>query len=241
MDSKDYRLTIGYTYYDEPELLKNQIDHWLRFPSEIQIILVDDGSQKYPAYDFLKDLDIPNFQLWQVEKDLGFNSHGCRNLIAKIAPTDFILFMDIDCLISPDQVGYLKRVRFNPEKMYRFAMMDSSNNKYHPWPGHLNVFLVNKHKYWEAGGYDESFTGWHKGDREFHRRLHKVVRPAKLTNSLGITVVRGGRKAVLDPSLNRTVYDDDAMLIRLPKKPPKEKDIVGTIEEKINFPYTRKL
>ena len=241
MDSKEYRLTIGYTYYDEPESLKNQLEHWLRYPPEIQIILVDDGSQKYPAYEFLKDLDITNLQLWEVDEDLGFNSHGCRNLIARIAPTDFVLFMDIDCLISPDQVAYLKRIRLNRDKMYRFALLNTTNDKYDPWPGHPNVFLVNRDKYWEAGGYDESFTGWHKGDREFHRRLEKVVLPSKLTNSLGITVVRGGRRAVLDESLDRIVYDDDAMLIRLPAPPPSEKDLVGTVKEKINFSYTRKL
>lgn len=241
MDYKEYRFTIGYTYYNEPNLLKNQLEFWLRYPPEVEIILVDDGSQKYPAYDLLKDLDIPNFQLWRVDKDLGFNSHGCRNLITNLASTDFVLYLDIDCLMSPDNVGYLKRVKWKEDKLYRFAMMNGVNKVYYPYPGHQNVFLVSKKNYWEAGGYDESFTGYHKGDREFHRRLEAVTQPFKLSSSLGITVVRGGRKAVIDESVDMITYDDEKMLIRLPRPSPKEVDLVGTVEEKINFSYTRLL
>jgi len=241
MESTDYRFTIGYTYYDEPEYLRSQIELWIRFPPEVEIILIDDGSQKYPAIDLLKDLDIPNLQVWCVDEDLGFNSHGCRNLIAKLASTDHILFLDIDCLISPDSVGYLKTVKFKHDKLYRFAMMNSSNKKYYKYPGHLNVFLVHKDKYWEAGGYDESFTGYHKGDREFHKRLELVTKASKLTNSLGITVVRGGRKVILDKSVSFATYDDVNMVIRMPKLPPKESDLIGTVQTKINFSYSQLL
>jgi len=241
MDSKEYRFTVGFTYYNEPQLLKNQLEFWLRYPPEVEIILVDDGSQKYPAYDILKDLDIPNFQLWQVDEDLGFNGHGCRNLITKLASTDFVLYLDIDCLMSPDSIGFLKTIKFRKDRLYRFAMMNTANKKYYRYPGHQNVFLVSKEKYWEAGGYDESFTGYHKGDREFHKRLESVTISSKLSTILGINVVRGGRKAVVDKSVDLITYDDEEMLIRLPRPSPKEVDLVGTVKEKINFSYTRML
>ena len=241
MESKDYRFTVGYTYYNEPELLKNQLEFWLRYPHEVEIILVDDGSQKYPAYEILKDLDIPNFQLWQVDEDLGFNSHGCRNLITKLASTDYILFMDIDCLMSPDNMGFLKKIKFKENNLYRFAMMNGVTKKYFSWPGHHNVFLVNKETFWAAGGYDESFTGYHKGDREFHRRLEAITKQSKVSDSVGITVVRGGRKSIIDEEVDKATYDDEEMLIRLPQPSPKEVDLVGKVKTKINFSYTRLL
>lgn len=58
---------------------------------------------------------------------------------------------------------------------------------------------------------------------------------------MGITVVRGGRKAVVDKSVDLITYDDEEMLIRLPRPSPKEVDLVGTVKEKINFSYTRML
>ena len=63
MASKDCRFTIGYTYYNEPELLRQQLNLWKHYPHQVEIILVDDGSEEFPAYDIVKDFDNPNFQL----------------------------------------------------------------------------------------------------------------------------------------------------------------------------------
>jgi predicted glycosyltransferase involved in capsule biosynthesis len=241
MVSKDCRFTIGYTYYNEPHLLEKQIEYWNNYPHQIQIILIDDGSELYPAKDVLKDFTYPNFQLWRIEKDLGFNSHGCRNLIAHISESDNILFMDIDCFMSPENVSFLKKCNFNPEKLYKFNLFNATSKKWTEYPGHHNVFLVNKGKYWQAGGYDESFTGHHMGDREFLRRLSDYTKVSKITESLGVTVVRGGRKLVVDDLVDKTTYDDENMIIKVPKKSPSEKDLVGTVKEKINFSYSRLL
>lgn len=239
MESKDCRFTIGYTYYNEPELLKKQIEYWNNFPHEIQIILVDDGSCEFPAEEVLKDFTYPNFQLWKVDEDLGFNSHGCRNLIADLAESDNILFMDIDCFMSPENVAYLKKVHFNPQKVYKFNLFNPTTKKWAEFPGHHNVFLINRDTFWQAGGYDESFTGYHKGDREFLQRLEKISTVSKITNSFGISVVRGGRKTKISPDVTKTTYDDENMILKIPKKVPSDKEIVGKITKKINFSYSR--
>lgn len=241
MESKDCRFTIGYTYYNEPDLLKKQIENWNNFPHQVEIILIDDGSCIFPAEDYLKDFDYPNFQLWKVDKDLGFNSHGCRNLIANLASTDTVLFMDIDCFISPENVAFLKKVNFKSDSVYKFNLFNSSHISWHSFPGHHNVFIVNKHKFWEAGGYDESFTGWHKGDREFLERLEKVTKLKKISESLGITLLRGARKVEIDPKVTITTYDDEHMILKLPRKPPSQKELAGKITTKINFSYSRLL
>jgi hypothetical protein len=239
MASKDCRFTLGYTYYDEPELLREQLELWKRYPHQIQIILVDDGSQKYPAYDIVKDFEYPDFQLWQVDEDLGFNSHGCRNLIAEVADCEMILFSDIDCHFSPETFAYLKRISFNPEKKYNFSFYSSASFKYTPWPGHPNVFMVSKDKFWEAGGYDESFTGWHTGDREFVERLEVITEPAMIADYLGFTVVRGARKCFIDATVEKITYDNQNMIIKIPKQMPT--NLKGTVKEKINFSYSRLL
>lgn len=239
MASKDCRFTIGYTYYNEPELLQQQLNLWKHYPHQVEIILVDDGSEEFPAYDIVKNFEYPNFQLWRVDEDLGFNSHGCRNLIADLTSCDKILFSDIDCHFSPETIAFLKRVSFNPEKLYYFSFYSSASFQYHSWPGHPNVFLVSKDKFWEAGGYDESFTGWHTGDREFIERLGVITEPAKIADYLGFTVVRGARKCEIDAAVHRITYDDVNMVIKIPHKMPN--NLKGTVKEKINFSYSRLL
>jgi hypothetical protein len=241
MVSKGYRFTIGYTYYDEPELLKEQMKLWDRYPHQIEIILIDDGSQKYPAFEILKDYNRPDFQLWKVDEDLGFNSHGCRNLIANLASSDNILFMDIDCHISPENVAFLKTCDLKKSSIYKFALYSSSSFLYTPWPGHPNLFIVNKDTFWEAGGYDESFTGQHYGDREFMDRLNMIAETRRIAHGLGINVIRGGRKQMVDPTVDRTVYDDENMIIKHPPKTKTYAEMTGTITSKINFSYSRML
>ena len=241
MASKGYRFTIGYTYYDEPELLKEQMKLWDRYPHQIEIILIDDGSQKYPAFEILKDYNRPDFQLWKVDEDLGFNSHGCRNLIANLASSDNILFMDIDCQISPENVAFLKTCKFNKTSIYKFALYSSSSFSYTPFPGSPNMFIVNKETFWEAGGYDESFTGLHYGDREFMTRLDMITETKQITPSLGINVVRGGRRSVEDLTVDKTVYDNTNMIIKHPPKTKTYAEMTGTITSKINFSYSRML
>jgi len=239
MESKDCRFTIGYTYYNEPHLLEKQIEYWNNFPHQIQIILIDDGSKLYPAEEVLKDFTYPNFQLWKVDEDLGFNSHGCRNLIANLAESDNILFMDMDCFISPENVAFLKKVNFDSKKIYKFNLFNPSSKQWSDFPGHHNVFIVNRDVFWQAGGYDESFTGYHKGDREFLRRLEKIATVSKISNSLGISVVRGGRKVEVSSEVTKTTYDDENMILKVPKKAPSEKDLIGKVTKKINFSYSR--
>jgi hypothetical protein len=241
MVSKGYRFTIGYTYYDEPELLKEQMKLWERYPYQIEIILIDDGSQKYPAFEILKDYNRPDFQLWKVDEDLGFNSHGCRNLIANLSSSDNILFMDIDCHMSPENVAFLKTCKFNKKSIYKFAMYSSPSFSYTSFPGHPNVFIVNKETFWEAGGYDESFTGHHYGDREFMVRLGMITETRQISSSLGINVVRGGRKSIEDPTVDKTVYDNTHMIIKHPIKTKKYAEMLGTVTSKINFSYSRML
>lgn len=240
MESKEcsYRYTIGITYYNEPELLAKQIENLNLYPHQIQIILVDDGSQIHPARDYVEKITHPGFELWEVTEDLGFNSHGCRNLIATQAKSDTILFLDVDCLLSPENASYLQKVRYNPKKLYRFNAYNSQSFSYQMVPGHINVFMINKNTYWEAGGYDESFVGYHYGDRDFHKKIEAICETINI-GKMGITVLRGGRKLIVDEKVNKTTYDDENMLLFTPKR--LDHTLADKITTKLNFPYKRLL
>lgn len=239
MDYKEPRLTIGYTYYEDPKLLKEQIFLWEKYPPEIEIIVIDDGSVNYPAFDLLKDLDIkPNLRLYSVDEDLGFNSHGCRNLIANIAFSKNVLFCDLDCQFSPNDIALLRTIQFDSNRFYTFASYSTSSYRYNK-KGHVNVFLVDTDTFWLAGGYDESFTGWHTGDREFLDRLRGVADERKL--GIACTIVRGKREVIVDNSVNKTVYDNDRHTLTTPERPVRFAEMIGTVTTKINFSYTELL
>ena len=171
------RFTAGYTYYNEPERLIELFRAWEKWPSGVDIFLVDDGSPDYPAINIVKkELNLsdygPTIQVWRVSRDIGFNSHGCRNLIAKYATTDWIAYFDSDVIMYPPDVALLKQVMFNKGSVYYHKCYQRYNQVIdNKQIGHQNVFVVHKDDFWEAGGYDESFTGYHYGDREFLKRL----------------------------------------------------------------------
>jgi len=240
MASKDYRFTIGYTYYEDPKLLQQQINLWKHYPSKIEIIVVDDGSSIFPAQDLLQDLKIlPSLKLFEVNEDLGFNSHGCRNLIASVSSSDNILFADIDCQFYPNDISYLRSINFNKDSVYKFASYTTYNSVFSS-TGHVNVFLVNKNKFWEAGGYDESFTGWHYGDREFFDRLEKVTEKRSLY-PISCNIVRGKRQTIIDENITRAEYNNYTNTLITPIKEKPYAEMKGTVKEKINFSYTQLL
>ena len=92
-------ITLIHTYYNEPDHLRRNLETWYTFDFPIKIMIVDDGSMIHPAYDVLKDVSLPEnvtLSLYRVKDDIGFNSHGARNLAAKVADSEWLLFLDID-------------------------------------------------------------------------------------------------------------------------------------------------
>ena len=111
------KITIGTTYYNNPELLglfiKTHIDHF------DEIIIVDDGSPD-PAENHIKNKE--KIKLYRVPIDYGFNSHGCRNLIMKETTTDWTVLMDTDrVFIDPSfAVDIIRNKKLNPKILYFF-------------------------------------------------------------------------------------------------------------------------
>jgi predicted glycosyltransferase involved in capsule biosynthesis len=235
-------ITLIQTYYNEPdELLRQLYEYWDRFYTPLKIILIDDGSQKFPAYDVLrgfKHQDHIDFQLWRVSKDIGFNSHGARNLGAYVAQTNWLLFLDIDYTIPPRDLDYLSKEKLKNHAFYNFKNIqvefDAAVKGQVFVSPTINQFLIRKDKFWELGGYNESYTRVHWGDREFIANLEKHLR--KVTVDVCVTDHRGGRKTVIDNTLGAPIYDNENKILYTPRP-----DLIDLpqITTKLNFDYER--
>lgn len=158
------KLTIGSTYYNNPEYLDRFISRNLPFVDEM--IIVDDGSS-IPIRDFAKPSQ--KLRLFRVKKDYGFNSHGCRNLIMKQSTNDFVILMDLDreFIFVEDAYKIIRSTELKDNIRYRF-MAHSNIEETH---GSVNDYLIHRKHFFSAGGYDEELIGERWGDREFFKQL----------------------------------------------------------------------
>jgi hypothetical protein len=76
--------------------------------------------------------------------------------------------------------------------------------------------MIPRKLFLDSGGYDESFTPFHHGDREFLSQLERDYQKINL-DWMYLTCRRGGRKARVDDTLTIPVYDDENMLIYTPR------------------------
>lgn len=158
------KLTLGTTYYNNPDYLERFIDRNHKFVDEL--IVVDDGSS-LPITDYL--LPKNNLRIFKVTEDLGFNSHGCRNLIMSQTSNEWVVMIDVDREFrDPEYVYSAIRARnLNWQIRYRFMAHASSTDSHHS----VNDYLINKRHFFSAGGYDEENRGERWGDREFFKQL----------------------------------------------------------------------
>jgi glycosyltransferase involved in cell wall biosynthesis len=224
-------ITIIQTYYNERSYLETQIERWNNYNTPVNIILIDDGSQIEPAENVLKEHklnDNINFSLYRVTEDIGFNSHGCRNLGARLAQSNWLLFLDIDYTLQPADLKRLQTETLDLNSWYELnAKFKGRGNTYMA----LNQFLIPRKLFLDSGGYDESFVPFHYGDRELLSHLERKYQKNNL-DWLVLTCRRGGRKIINDDTRSIPVYDDENMLVY---SPPFDKESIVRKNTKLNF------
>lgn len=229
------QFTIIHTYYNERSLLEIQLERWNVYNTPIKIILIDDGSQEVPVEEVLLGVsfaDNIDLSVYKVTKDIGFNSHGCRNLGAMLAETDWLLFLDIDYTIQPSDLYRLQHEELDRNTWYEInARYKGRGDPYMA----LNQFIIPKNLYVTAGGYDESFVPFHYGDREFLDRLDNLYNKQNL-EWLNLTCRRGGRKGIIDDNATIPVYDDDKMVFYTRKFDPNN---IERVTSRVNFPWKK--
>lgn len=206
-------ISCNITYYNDPKWLLWWYQTFKQFyldRIDIQLNIADDGSQVYPAEDFFDQfVPSPNMRLFRVKEDIGFNSHGARNLLMKQTQTEWNMLSDIDreypmqtlkSIIKAEQEGTLKRGEY-----YNYS------HEKHGDPS-CNEYLVSKTDFWKSGGYDEEFVNIHWGDRIFFdESLSRVAKRIHMVD-WKIRYTRGARDWQWTDNPT-TIYPDDNTIL----------------------------
>jgi len=190
-------LTIISSYYDksprEIKFLKKRLEDFISLRNiypDIKMIIVDDGSQDYPLHPQLKKYDLKNITIATIKHDLGFNSHGARNLAMSLTDTDWNFLIDLDYDLS--KIDFEKIITYNRKNIILLC---------------TNTFLIHKDTFWSCKGYDEEFVNIHIGDIILFEYLSKHFNVIEQGKEM-IKSLRKGRKMKLSDDIKTTKYDD---------------------------------
>ena len=193
------------TYFEDPHRLKNIIENEFNEDVFDEFIIIDDGSPNQPAYDIVKHYIDKPISLFRVKDDIGFNSHGARNLAMKHVETEWAYMVDIDRKDIFDYSKILQRYCMSATDNEYFISYIGFNKRNKQQITH-NDYCVRTKSWWTTGGYDEEFTNYHFGDRIFVDRLNQFLTPTIIPYVIRPT--RGARKfEYYDGTL--TAYPDD--------------------------------
>jgi len=199
-------VTYVYPYYENANFLAKQVGWWHGYPADlkerISVIVVDDGSPKYPAVDVLRGLGRPfPIRLFRIEVDIAWNGLAARNIGAKEAVDGWLLMADIDHVVpaarfstdggstydisTPRSIVYGKH---DPKIVYAFDRVNPQGGRTKrdgsPLGPHSASFLMTKAMFWRIGGYDETFSGGYGTDGMYRQRLAKHAPIHLLTDRL---------------------------------------------------------
>jgi glycosyltransferase involved in cell wall biosynthesis len=197
-----FLLSLILTYYDRPFFLQQQVSEWVRYSvtsqKSLEIIIVDDGSgvnASQTLHKLLlqhKNAQNLNIIVYRILCDIPFNQGGARNLGAHLARSKWLLLIDIDTVVTKENLELALDVIANnePNVAYQlnrklshstlFSRLFHNGNKIHP-----NSFLLPKKIFWGAGGVEEDFCGsYGHDDSNFRTRLNSFVDVTQLNDFL---------------------------------------------------------
>ncbi len=165
------RLSVITHVYNGQEAMLRQLHQWLQIPrpirEQLEFIVVDDYSDE--------PLRLPpceiNLSLFRVEDDIAWNQPGCRNLAALMARSPWLLFFDADNLLAPIGFDLILRglEQIPADYLYTFGRIEAGELAI----SHVNTFLVRRDLFFQAGPYDEDFSGHYGYDDIMLRNLWK--------------------------------------------------------------------
>lgn len=163
-------ITLVYPYYENPTMLRKQLETWALYIDFVKIIVVDDGSQENPALNQMW-FQHTNLQLYRVLPNIPWNQDGARNLAMKHATTEWAYMTDMDRLVPIDQMEAITEFaekHSTPRHYYMFNQRAARDGVYLN-ATHPNSFLMRVEDFWSMGGYDEDFAGAYGSDGNFRR------------------------------------------------------------------------
>ena len=182
-------LTLCVPFYQNGKMLARQIEEWNKYPEWVRIILVDDCSPD-PAVPIVKRLASEKtrgqLEVYRTGVDLPWAREFCRNLMARVAVTPWLLMVDIDHIAPAETMEKLKGMELPSGRWFRFRRMrvgkaDETRKKdqippdseYGEIHAHVDSYLCKSKHYWKVGGYNEKFCGVLGGGNEFLRRFER--------------------------------------------------------------------
>lgn len=184
------RLSLIVSVLESHEVVRRQLLHLARVLSdETELIVIDDGSDPPIAID--TSVRIPHLHWRRTEDRRPWTQPKARNIGARMATAERLLFFDIDHIITTDVLH--KGFCFVGDKMHwwrRPGILDSDGTlvldervlREHgmrdPSPSvHQNSFVIKRSLFELLGGYDERFCGRYGGDDiDFNRRYDQLCR-----------------------------------------------------------------
>ena len=168
-------LSICFSTYGQPVMLKRWLDAYLNEPQEYrdmcEVICVDDHGNP-PA-------EVPDgIKLYRVTDNIPWNQPGARNLAAHVATAPVLLLVDVDMTIPP---GMLRRFvgearQFAAKLVLRPHLVHSKSHKVDITSP--NVHMMRKQDFFSIGGYNEDYSG-NKGysDVMLLRTMQMLLKP----------------------------------------------------------------
>ena len=173
------KVSIITAIYNSHEIVRRQQRYYNRLAylmPEFEVIHIDDGSK--PQIEYNDEYSPVNYQIIRTHNYKSWTEHIARNLGARIASGNYLLFIDIDYILTPGALSVSKR--FNGDRMAfhrRFGVLDENGylrnettilkqyglrNRWirRGWVnGHRSQFLMRKDLFWRLGGYNEALDG----------------------------------------------------------------------------------
>lgn len=169
------KVYLIYPYYDNPVMLEKQVENWNNYRGDlrknIQVILVDDCSQKYPAAPIMEHCKAPK-KVFRVTENIPWGQHHARNVGARVVKggQSWMFMSDMDIMLTPEEAFNLFEMDLHPNRYHTFERRFYGEVR--PPKYHLNTFLVKHHHFWAINGYDVDFCGAYGGDGPFLRQLN---------------------------------------------------------------------
>ena len=177
-------ITINYNYYNNLDLFKWVRDYYKALDTTgFHFTIIDDGSMDVPLPDALVPSD---WSFYRVTEDVGWNCNGARNCLMKETQTKWNLNIDLDRVVAPQSLHFLKNHNLQEDTMYHFASLphhriatrnakiedytwqQSDEQKKSEYKCAYNTYICTKQLFWDKGkGYAELAHGGEYGGDYF--------------------------------------------------------------------------
>lgn len=239
-------VTIVMAYYENPNMLEQQLFEWSTYrkayQSALSAVIVDDGSPRSPAEEVIRRRGDIGFKirLFRIHENKPWNQDGARNL-AMAHATGWTLMTDMDHMLERDQLAGLLRCVEHAKRgeyympAYRFIAGLAGVIE----GAHANSYVMHSEDFWAQGGYDEDFAGAYGSDGNFRKCMMAGLREM-LTNDFKLT--RYPREVIADAStVDWGRKDSEFHRSRFPKLEAKRKGPAYKAVDHLRFKWEQVL